>query len=59
MIEGATRVIEEQQEIINMQSRLIADLISTLENWELVAEFDGKELKERAINLQEREEKWK
>lgn len=55
------RVVQEQQEIIEKQSRLIADLVTALENWESIAGFDGTELKERAENLQkaERQEIWK
>lgn len=61
MVEGAIRVIEEQQEIINIQSRLIADMAATLESWENVAGFDGAELKRRAADLQaaERQDLWK
>lgn len=59
MSDSTMRVIEEMQKIIAVQSRLIADLVAALESWELVAGFDGKELKERAKDLQEREEKWK
>lgn len=47
--------IQEQQETIEKQSRLIADLIATLESWEQTAGYDGAELKERAENLQLRE----
>lgn len=46
------QVLHEQQETIEKQSRLIADLTATLENWESVAGYDGAELKERALNLQ-------
>lgn len=46
------QVLQEQQEIIEQQSRLIVDLTATLENWETVAGYDGAELKERALNLQ-------
>ena len=55
------QVLHEQQEIIEKQSRLIADLTATLENWESVAGYDGAELKERALNLQkaERQDLWK
>lgn len=59
MSNSTMRAIEEMQEIIVVQSRLIADLVAALESWELVAGFDGKELKERAKDLQEREDKWK
>ena len=47
--------VQEQQETIEKQSRLIADLIATLESWEQTAGYDGAELKERAENLQLRE----
>ena len=40
---------------IEKQSRLIADLIATLESWEQTASYDGAELKERAKDLQLRE----
>lgn len=55
------RVVQEQQETIEKQSRLIMDLVSTLESWESASEFDGAELKERALNLQgaERQDLWK
>lgn len=55
------RVVQEQQETIEKQSRLIVDLVSTLESWESAAGFDGTELKERALNLQgaERQDLWK
>ena len=46
------QVLHEQQETIEKQSRLIAELTATLENWESVAGYDGAELKERALNLQ-------
>lgn len=46
------RTVQEQQETIEKQSRLIADLITTLENWEQLAGYDGTELKERALSLQ-------
>ena len=46
------QVLQEQQKIIEQQSRLIVDLTATLENWESVAGYDGAELKERALNLQ-------
>lgn len=52
MSDNILRVVQEQQEIIEKQSRLIADLAATLENWESVAGFDGAELKQRAIDLQ-------
>ena len=46
------QVLQEQQNIIEQQSRLIVDLTATLENWESVAGYDGAGLKERALNLQ-------
>lgn len=49
------RVVQEQQETIEKQSRLIADLIATLESWEQTAGYNGEELKERAKDLQLRE----
>ena len=55
------QVLHEQQETIEKQRRLIAELTATLENWESVAGYDGAELKERALNLQkaERQDLWK
>ena len=55
MSSNLLRVVQEQQETIEKQSRLIADLIATLEGWEQTAGYDGAELKERAENLQLRE----
>lgn len=55
MSSNLLRVVQEQQETIEKQSRLIADLIATLENWEQTAGYDGEELKERAKDLQLRE----
>lgn len=55
MSSNLLRVVQEQQETIEKQSRLIADLIATLESWEQTAGYDGAELKERAENLQLRE----
>ena len=49
------KVVQEQQEIIEKQSGLIVDLITTLESWETAAGYDGAELKERALKLQIRE----
>lgn len=46
------RVVQEQQETIEKQGRLIADLVTTLESWEQSGQYDGAELKERALNLQ-------
>lgn len=46
------QVLQEQQNIIEQQSRLIVDLTATLENWESVAGYNGAELKERALSLQ-------
>ena len=37
MSSNLLRVVQEQQEIIEKQSRLIADLIATLESWEQTA----------------------
>lgn len=48
MSSNLLRVVQEQQETIEKQSRLIADLIATLESWEQTAGYDGAELKERA-----------
>ena len=47
------KVLEEQQEIIQQQSRLIAELVDTIESWEQTAGYDGEELKERARALRE------
>ena len=55
MSSNLLRVVQEQQETIEKQSSLIADLIATLESWEQTAGYDGEELKERAENLQLRE----
>jgi hypothetical protein len=55
MSSNLLRVVQEQQETIEKQSRLIADLIAALERWEQTAGYDGAELKERAENLQLRE----
>ena len=55
MSSNLLRVVQEQQETIEKQSRLIADLIATLESWEPTAGYDGEELKERAKDLQLRE----
>ena len=55
MSSNLLRVVQEQQEVIEKQSRLIADLIATLESWEQAAGYDGAELKERVLNLQIRE----
>ena len=46
MSSNLLRVVQEQQETIEKQSRLIADLIATLESWEQTAGYDGAELKE-------------
>jgi len=54
MSSNLLRVVQEQQETIEKQSRLI-DLIATLESWEQTASYDGAELKERAKDLQLRE----
>lgn len=53
--ETLLRVVQEQQETIEKQSRLIADLVTILESWESVAGFGGAELKERAADLQKAE----
>ena len=55
MSSNLLRVVQEQQETIEKQSRLIADLIATPESWEQTAGYDGEELKERAKDLQLRE----
>lgn len=55
MSSNLLRVVQEQQETIEKQSRLIADLIATLENWEQTAGYDGAELKEWAKDLRLRE----
>ena len=55
MSSNLLRVVQEQQETIEKQSRLIADLKATLESWEQTAGYDGEELKERAKDLQLRE----
>lgn len=55
MSSNLLRVVQEQQETIEKQSRLIADLIATLESWEQTAGYNGEELKERAKDLQLRE----
>lgn len=49
------KVVQEQQEIIEKQSRLIAELAAALENWETVADYDGADLKERVLELQRAE----
>ena len=41
MSSNLLRVVQEQQETIEKQSRLIADLIATLESWEQTASYDG------------------
>lgn len=55
MSSNLLRVVQEQQETIEKQSRLIVDLIATLESWEQTAGYDGEVLKERAKDLQLRE----
>ena len=52
-----TYELEEEQETIEKQSRLIGYLIASLESWEKTAGYDGEELKERAKDLQLRERK--
>ena len=49
------KVVQEQQEIIARQSRLIAELVATLESWETVAGYDSAELKERVLEMQKAE----
>lgn len=53
--ETLLKVVQEQQEIIERQSGLIADLVTTLGSWEQTAGYDGAELKERALEMQIRE----
>lgn len=53
--ETLLKVVQEQQEIIERQNGLIADLVTTLESWEKTAGYDGAELKERALEMQIRE----
>lgn len=53
--ETLLKVVQEKQEIIERQSGLIADLVTTLESWEQTAGYDGAELKERALEMQIRE----
>lgn len=48
------QVLHEQQNIIELQSRLIVDLTETLESWESVTGYDGTGLKERVLDMQER-----
>ena len=55
MSSNLLRVVQEQQETIEKQSRLIADFIASLESWEQTAGYDGAELREGAENLQLRE----
>ena len=45
------KVVAEQQETIAQQSRLIADLVTTLESWEQPAGYAGAELKKQAGEL--------
>ena len=45
------KTLEEQQEIIKQQSKLIVELVETLEQWEQTAGYDARELKERAARL--------
>mgnify|MGYP000273198901 FL=1 len=45
------KVLEEQQESIQQQSRLIVELVDTIESLEQTAGYDGEELKERARAL--------
>ena len=55
MSSNLLRVVQEQQETIEKQSRLIADLIATLESWEQTAGYDCAELKELAKDFQLRD----
>lgn len=45
------KLLEEQQETIRRQGRLIVELVEVIENWEQTAGYDAKELKERAEKL--------
>lgn len=45
------KTLEEQQKTIQQQSALIVELVETLEQWERVAGYDARELKERAARL--------
>lgn len=45
------KTLEEQQETIRRQGRLIVELVGVIENWEQAASYDAKELKERAGKL--------
>jgi hypothetical protein len=45
------KTLEEQQKTIQQQSALIVELVETLEQWEQVAGYDARELKERAARL--------
>ena len=45
------KVLEEQQESIQQKSRLVVELVDTVESWEQTAGYDGEELKERARAL--------
>lgn len=58
MSSNLLRVVQEQQETIEKQSRLIADLIATLESWEQTAGYDGAEAKElgRKFAIRERQD---
>ena len=55
MSSNLLRAVQEQQETIEKQSRLIADVKATLDSWEQTAGYDGEEMKERAKDLQLRE----
>lgn len=54
MGDNLMRVLHEQQQIIEQQSRLIADLAVTLESWEDVAGYEGTELKGCVESLRKR-----
>lgn len=45
------KTLEEQQGIIQRQSRLIAELVEVIESWEQMAGYDAGKLKERAAEL--------
>lgn len=47
--ETLLKVVQEQQEIIEKQSGLIADLVTTLESWEQQAGYDGAALKAKTL----------
>ena len=47
------RTLREQQEIIELQSRMIAEMTETITAWEQEAGYDAGRLKERAERLWE------